>query len=106
MPLSSQVLSFWDHLPGGGEDPGHAGPEHAGEEAGLVRHHRPRRPLRPRTYPSPSLLLPPHQEKPLHLHPRAAAGDGDCPGYLLQVSVQDSPALTCCSADLFRFLFI
>lgn len=97
--LSSQVLSVRDHLPGGGEDPGHAGPEHAREEAGLVRHHRARRPLRPWTHPPPVLLLCPHQEEPLLLHPRAAAGHGDCPGYLFQVRVQDNPALLCWSED-------
>lgn len=86
--LSSQVLSIRNHLPGGWKDPGHAGPEHAGEEAGLVRHHRARWPLRPRTHPPPALLLYPHQEEPLFLHPRAAAGLGDRLGHLLQVSVQ------------------
>lgn len=102
--LSSQVLPVWHHLPGGGEDSGHAGPEHSGEEAGLVRHHRARRPLRPRTHPPPSLLFHPHQEEPLLLYPRAAAGHGDRPGYLLQVRVQDSPVLTCWYVDVFRFL--
>lgn len=101
--LSSKVLSIRNHLPGGGEDPGHAGPEHTGEEAGLVWYHRTRWPLRPWTHPPPSLLLHPHQEEPLLLHPWAAAGHGDRPGYLLQVRVQYSPCTTCWSQSVFKF---
>lgn len=102
--MSSQVLPFRDHLPSGGEDSGHAGPEHAGEEAGLVRHHRARWPLRPRTHPAPFLLLRPHQEEPLHLHPGAAAGHGDRPGYLFQV--RDSLALICGSVHVLLLVFV
>lgn len=58
--LPSQVLSVWDHLPGGRKDPGHAGPEHSGKEAGMVRYHCPRRTLCPRTHPPSPLLLPAH----------------------------------------------
>ncbi|KAG7232599.1 hypothetical protein INR49_008328 [Caranx melampygus] len=32
--INAAVLSFRDHLPGGGEDPGYAGPKHAGEKLG------------------------------------------------------------------------
>nr|XP_061834325.1 collagen alpha-1(III) chain-like isoform X1 [Nerophis lumbriciformis] len=79
------VLPVRHHLPGGGQDPGHAGPEHAGEEAGLVRRHRARRPLRARPGAPPPLLLPAHQEEPLHVHPWAPAGPGHRPGNLLQL---------------------
>lgn len=85
--LSPQVFPIRDNLFGSREDPGHAGPEHAGEEAGLVRHHRAHRPLRPRTHPPSSLLLPPHQEEPLQLHPRPPAGHGHRPGHVLQVII-------------------
>lgn len=88
--LRYQVLSIWNHLPGGREDPGHAGPEHTGEEAGLVWYHRTCWPLCPWTHPPASLLFHPYKEEPLLLHPWAAAGHGDCPGDLLQVRVQDS----------------
>ncbi|XP_054915441.1 excitatory amino acid transporter 5-like isoform X5 [Poeciliopsis prolifica] len=84
-PLCPQVLPVWDHLLGGREDPGHAGPEHAGQEAGLVWHHRPHRPLRPRPRPPASLLLPPHREEPVQLHPGTPAGHGHRAGHLLQL---------------------
>ncbi|XP_061680740.1 uncharacterized protein slc1a8a isoform X2 [Syngnathoides biaculeatus] len=79
------VLPVRDRLPGGREDPGHAGPEHFGPEVGLVRRHRPGRPLRARSGSAAPLLLPADPEEPVHVHPRAAAGLGHRPGDLVQL---------------------
>lgn len=89
--LFFQVFSIWDYLFGGGEDPGHAGSEHTGEEVGLVRRYCAHRALCSWTCPPSSLLLPSHQEEPLQLYPWPPAGHGHRPGNLLQVS----PTLTC-----------
>lgn len=89
--LFFQVFSIWDYLFGGGEDPGHAGSEHTGEEVGLVRRYCAHRALCSWTCPPSSLLLPSHQEEPLQLYPWPPAGLGHRPGNLLQVS----PTLTC-----------
>ncbi|XP_077463914.1 solute carrier family 1 member 8a isoform X1 [Stigmatopora argus] len=79
------VLPVRHRLPGGRQDPGHAGPQHPGPQAGLVRRHRAGRPLRARPDPPAALLLPAHPQEPLHLHPWPLAGPGHRPGHLVQL---------------------